>query len=106
MKYFLTALFFLIALALFIILEYGRVTTSFNELLQPVIFSSVVAMIFLYGQSRRFISWGVLILFALMVVFYLAGSLFMSNWTGGLGMGIFVILTFSYLPKLIKNGHI
>lgn len=97
---------FLTTLAIFLVLEYGQVMVSFNGLLQPVIFSSVVSMIFLFGKSRQIFLWISSILFSLMIVFYLAGSLFVSNWIGSLGMGILVILIFSYILRLIKNGHI
>lgn len=88
------------------LLEDGEVVVSATSLFQPVVFSSVTVVIYLYNDSRRYILWISLILLMLMIILYFFGFLTYSNWIGGLGMGILVIVIFSYLPKLIRYGHI
>lgn len=106
MKYFLAIFVFLLALLFFTILEYGRLPDFFNAYIQPIIFALVVATIFLKGKYRQAIFWLSTILFILMIFFYFLNQFSFSNWSGSLGMGILVILIFSYIPQLIKNGHI
>lgn len=106
MRYLLGIIFFVIFSLVFIILEYGRFTLQKDELIQPVIFAAVAAAIFINCKCRRFVLSFSLILIIIMVVFYLFNNLSVSNWIGSLGVGILVILIFSYLPNLIKNGHI
>lgn len=106
MKYFRQALIFAVCSLVFMILEYGRITFLIDELIQPVIFAFTVTVMFLNGKSRLLILWFSGVLLVLMVVFYLFNFLSVSSWVGSLGFGILVILIFSYLPNLIKYGHI
>lgn len=106
MKYPLAIFIFTLALIFFIILEYGRLPDSLNGIIQPIIFAIVVVLIFIKGQYRQAILWMSSMLFFLMVFFYFLNQIPVSNWVGSLGIGILVILIFSYLPQLIKNGHI
>ena len=106
MKYFYSTIIFLISLITFIILDNGRITLFFNELLQPLVFSFTVVAIFLFRKSRKAALSISLLMFILMVGFYLLDFLPEANLLGSLGIGIFVILIFSYFPELIKNGHI
>lgn len=106
MKYFYASIIFFASLAVFMLLEYGRMTLSLNEFFQPLIFSFVVVVIFLYAKFRKAILLISLLLLVLMVISYMFGFLTVSNWIGGLGIGILVIIISSYFPKLVKNGHI
>lgn len=106
MKYLWSFIIFAVSLLVFEILEYGRLTLLINELIQPLIFSSSVVLIFLSHKFKQLSLWFSLILLALMVVFYLFNLLLVANWVGSLGFGVLVISIFSYLPSLIKYGHI
>ena len=106
MKYFWGGLIFVVCSFVFMILEYGRLTFLMDELIQPVIFAFMVTIVFLNGKSRPLVLWFSGVLLVLMVVFYLFNLLSLSSWIGSLGLGILVILIFSYLPNLIKYGHI
>lgn len=106
MKYSWGALIFTACSLVFIILEYGRFPFLMDELIQPIIFAVVVTIMFLDGKSRLLVLWFSGLLLVLMVVFYLFNLLSVSSWVGSLGLGILVIWIFSYLPQLLKYGHI
>lgn len=106
MRSLLSVMIFIISSILFIILEYGQMPNSFLEVSEPVIFAFITAVIFLNGNLRKFVMWLWPALLGLMVIFYLINNLQVANWLGSLGVGTLVILVFSYLPNLIKNGHI
>lgn len=106
MRYLLGIIFFAVASLLFMILEYGRFAFLMDELIQPVIFAFIATSVFINYKCRRFVLLFSLMMLIMMVVFYLFNLVSISNWIGSLGVGILVILVFSYLPNLIKNGHI
>lgn len=106
MKYFLGIVIFLLSLIIFSILDYGRITFVFAELIEPFIFSVVLFLVFLNRKLLNYILWFSWILFLFMVFFYSIDFLIGAYWAGSLGTGILVILIFIYFPKLIKDGHI
>lgn len=106
MKYVGAVIIFVVSLLIFVILEYGQIKISIKELLQPVVFASTVLAIFLNVKLRQSILWISIALISLMVILYFFNLLSSSNWVGSLGVGILVIVIFSYCPQLIKNGHI
>ncbi len=106
MKYLLGVIIFLLSFVIFIILEYGDITISTNELIQPFSFSLTVLILFLNSKSQKPILFIALTLLILMVILYLFNLLPTANLVGSLGVGLFIILLFSRIPELIKNGHI
>lgn len=106
MKYLWTAFVFSISLIIFMILEYGHITLSISEIIQPLFFASIVTLIFLRSKLRRYIFWFSSTLLILMIILYIFNLLLFANWVGGLGAGIMVILITSYLPEIIKKGYI
>lgn len=97
---------FAFSLLFFLVLEYGMIPNQITDMFQPVIFASVVTAIFIKGKYRFVILRISLILLFLMVILYLLDQIIFASWIGSLGVGISVILIFSYFPKLIKDGHI
>lgn len=106
MRYFLIFLTSVVLFFLFIILEYGHLSISFNEAIQPVILTLATILIFFQGKFRHNIFRISLIMLVLMVLFYFLNQFSVSNWIGSLGIGILTVLIISYFPEFTKNGHI
>ena len=97
---------FAFSLLFFLILEYGKIPNQIADIIQPVIFASVATAALIRGQYRFVIFRVSLILLVLMVILYLLDQIIFASWVGSLGVGISVILIFSYFPKLTRDGHI
>lgn len=105
MKYFWGVVVFPVFLTIFMLLEYGRVTILTNEIIQPLIFTLAVELIYL-RVKRLSILWFASALLVLMVIFYLFNFLLLANWLGSLGFGMLFITSVSYMPELLKHGFI
>lgn len=106
MRYLISIFIFVFSLLFFLVLEYGMIPNQITDMFQPVIFAFVVTAIFIKGQYRFVILRISLVLLFLMVILYLLDQIIFASWIGSLGVGISVILIFSYFPRLIKDGHI
>ena len=77
-----------------------------NQFFVPMVFAINFCFSIFYHKIRRYlisISFGFLIL---MIIFYLAGQLNLSNWFGSLGFGSIIMIIASYLPELVTLGCI
>lgn len=106
MKYLLGIIILFSSLVAFMLMEYGKIVISVKESILPLFFSLTVATIFLNSKFKKSIPYILIVLFVLMIILYLMNLLTLSNLVGSLGFGIFIILILSYIPQLIKNGHI
>lgn len=106
MKIFKSFTFFIFLSFIFTILEYGRFSLVPLEFIHPIFFACSATAIFLNNKLKRYILGFSLILLFSMIILYLFDLLLLSNWVGSLGMGMFVILIFSYISELIKKGYI
>lgn len=105
MKYFWGVVIFPVFLVIFMLLEYGRMTVLAGEVVQPLIFTLVIELIYL-RVKRLPILWFASALLVLMVIFYLFNFLLLANWIGSLGFGMLFITISSYMPELFKHGLI
>lgn len=105
MKYLWAMIIFPVSLVIFMILEYGRITIVGSEIIQPLIFTLVVEVIYLRKYRLPILLFSLAMLF-LMVILYLFNYLLTANWIGSLGFGMLLLIISSYLPEFIKNGFI
>lgn len=95
----------LILTLLFAILSSG-LDFEGSDFIQPVIFAIAATICIFYSPFRKYILIIATALLTLMVATYLINKFDLSNWIGSLGFGAFTIVVFSYIPQLIKKGHI
>lgn len=97
---------FIFLVFIFTILDIGMEVNQLTLFIQPIIFalSAVIAIFFISLRKATLIIS--LSLLSLMVFTYLLNLLEISNWIGSLGFGMFIIVTVSYLPNLIREGFI
>ena len=91
---------------LFTILDYNGKSFHISQIIQPVIFASVLIICIFSSAARKYMIAASFFMLSLMIITYLLQMLEVSNWIGSLGFGVLTITLFSYLPELIKKGYI
>lgn len=95
---------------IFIILSFGLnvnlLEIALFKLIQPVIFAVAATICIFYSSLRKYLLMASSALLIFMILTYLFNMLDVANWIGSLGFGAFAIVVFSYIPQLIKKGHI
>lgn len=105
-KMFIAPVLIIILTIIFTILDLGLNIKKLNLLIQPLIFAVVATISFLFGSYRKLFLFFSASLLSLMIIVYLFNLLDIANWVGSLGFGVLIIVLCSYIPVLIKKGHI
>lgn len=90
---------FFISLGLFTLLEFGP--SNF-----PLLFAATLCLSVTLPNFRKKLLLISFTLLLLMVLFYLLNNLAWANLIGAGGFGMLVLVIFTYIPELIKRGHI
>lgn len=90
---------FFTSLGLFTFLEFG--SSNF-----PLLFAVTLSLSVTMPNFRKKLLLISFVLLLLMVLFYLFNNLAQANWIGAAGFGMLVLVIFTYIPELIKRGHI
>lgn len=77
-----------------------------NQAMQPLFFALTLVISVLFTQFRKHLLVFSLLCLITLVISYLFGMIEVSDWIGRLGIGMLVIILFSYFPQLIKRGYI
>lgn len=91
---------------LFNYLEFGWSWDQQFKFLYSFSLSCVSATVILKPNLRSLFLKASLILLAIMVLFYLTNQLGAANILGSFGFAILLVVVCSYMPNLIKEGHI
>lgn len=102
----ITSILFVISFLIFIVLDVGMNVEQASQIIQPLFFALVFVVTTLFTGFRKYILIFSLALLFLLIIAYLFGRLSLSDWIGRLGFGILFLTIFSYIPELVKKGHI
>ena len=105
-KFSLGIIVFIVSIFIFSMLEFESSIDKIDTLIQPLIFALTLTIAIVLPRFRKNILLLSIVLLIVMVLTYLFNMISISNWIGGLGFGMLVVTLFSYLPQLIKKGHI
>lgn len=87
-------------------LEYGFIWNKTYQFIQPLILT-VFFIVNMQVPKLRCLSFALAYgMLALMVLLYLLDQLNLSNAIGSNGLAILIITVLTYLPQLIKEGHL
>lgn len=105
LKVFFALLIFVISFFIFNLLEF-ELLSSGNKFAESSIFSMSLVVSFFIPKLRLKLLILAFFLMFIMMIFYLAGRLAFSNFSGSTGIGILTIVLLSYLPEIVKKGSI
>lgn len=104
-KLFLKLFIAIISVGLFWGFESGFSLRNGDELIKSIIFS-ITLLIILITKYKKIILWISICLLILMVILYLFWQIPLSTLFGSIGLGMFLIYIFSFMPDLIKRGFV
>ncbi len=91
---------------IFIVLDNGSLTPQIDQLIPPVFFAITLTLCIFFPNFRKYLLIISVTLLILLIITYLFQILEISNWLGSLGFGMLIMIIFSYIPQLIKDGLI
>lgn len=97
---------FVVSMVVFFLLEYESSLVKLNSLIQPFLFAATLSICITKPNFRKKLLLISLMFLMIMVFIYLFNNINLANWTGGLGFGMLVVIISTYIPELIKRGHI
>lgn len=100
------AIYSLITLILFYVLEYGFVFDTFEKLIIPFLLSVFTTIVIIIPKLKRFALFFSITCLIFMVLTYLSNLLDISKIIGNFGFSLLMVTVVLYLPQIIKNGYI
>lgn len=97
---------FIFALPILLFVHTGLLTDSPIKNLQVILFSVVLGCSIVWPVFRKYILLISLCLIILMAILFILDLIYWADILGSTGVGIIIIILFSYLPQLIKLGYI
>lgn len=105
-KVVLAVAIFIISFITFSLLEFEILNQASNTYFQSLIFSFTLIISIFKQEYRTRLFYTAFFLVTVTVGLYLINQLALSNAAASMGVGMLLIIAFSYLPTIVKNGYV